>query len=483
MIFFFESLKDIWFSQELWAISYAIGLGFAIMAIYRTRTSQGAIAWSVALISFPFIAVPLYLVFGRRSFKGYLRARQINDKSLEGVRKELLSAKTELPFKFDASGAGLEVFEKIASSVFYKNADAKLLIDGEATFGAMMAAIENAKHYVLFQFYILRDDCLGRQFKNLLIKKARAGVRVYVLYDAIGSNDLKRRYLRHMQRAGVEIASFYSTKKFWPPQRFQVNFRNHRKIVVVDGERVFIGGHNIGDEYLSRDKKFGLWRDTHVQIDGPSALVAQVSFLEDWHWSTGKLPIVRWEVSKRQTKTPVLVIPTGPNLVPEGCSLFFIQAITQAKTRVWIATPYFVPDEQVVTALHLAVMRGVDVRIILTKKSDALVCTLATYSLLPDVIPFGVKTFFYEKGFAHQKVILIDDDLAGIGSANFDNRSFRLNFEITALVYDRGFATSVEQMLLIDLRNSRPASTQDLYEKPFWFRFACRVARMFAPVL
>jgi cardiolipin synthase len=483
MLLTFANFKDVWFSTELWAFSYSIGLFCAIVAIYRTRTSQGAVAWAVALISFPIITVPLYLVFGRRSFRGYLRARQINDRSLESARSELLSAKTQLPFQLGPSVDHLKVFETIAGTTFLKNNAVRLLINGEQTFDAMTAAIEDAKHYVLFQFYILRDDKLGQKFKELLIKKVEQGVRVYVLYDAIGSNDLGRRYVKELVAAGVEIASFYSTKKWWPPQRFQVNFRNHRKIVIVDGTRVFLGGHNVGDEYLSQDPNVGFWRDTHMEIDGPSALVAQVSFLEDWHWSTDKLPDLRWEAEARGVKVPVLILATGPNLVPEGCSLFFIQAIGIARQRLWIATPYFVPDEQVVSALQLAVMRGVDVKIIITRKTDALVCSLATYSLLEDVIPYGVKTYFYEKGFAHQKVMLVDDDLAAIGSANFDNRSFRLNFEITGFVFDRDFAAEVANMLEEDLANSVLVSMETLTSKPFWFRFACRVARLFAPIL
>jgi cardiolipin synthase len=277
--------------------------------------------------------------------------------------------------------------------------------------------------------------------------------------------------------------SSFNTRK-GRANRFQVNFRNHRKIVVVDGQEAWVGGHNVGDEYLGRDPKVGHWRDTHVRVVGPAAQTLQVSFLEDWHWATDTFLDLNWEPLPAPSGRSVaaLALPSGPADDLETCTLFFIGAIQSANDRLWIASPYFVPDEQFITALQLAALRGVDVRIIVPANTDDLLANLSQWSYLEELETVGIRVFRHEKGFMHQKVLLVDDDFATVGTANFDNRSFRLNFEITLVVVDREFNEAVAQMLEADIADSRLATAGDFQAKPCWFRFAARLARLTAPI-
>jgi cardiolipin synthase len=324
---------------------------------------------------------------------------------------------------------------------------------------------------------------LGRRLQRLLIEKAREGVRVYFLYDEVGSHKLPRSYIRALREAGVEAYDFHTRQG--PRNRFQINFRNHRKVVVVDGRAGWIGGHNVGDEYLGRSEKFGRWRDTHLRIEGPAVLAAQLAFVEDWNWASGRLPEVSWtpHPAPDGSDASVLILPTGPADQFESAALMFTHAINTARERIWITSPYFVPDEGTMGALQLAALRGVEVRVLIPDEPDHLLVYLAAFTYFDEALGAGVEVFKYQEGFLHQKVVLIDDAAAAVGTANFDNRSFRLNFEITALVGDSTFVGEVEEMLEADFAASRPVGPEEFSSRPFWFRLAARVARLTSPVL
>ena len=356
-----------------------------------------------------------------------------------------------------------------------------LLIDGETTFASIFAGIDAAEEYVLVQFFIVKDDELGRDLQARLIAKAREGIRVFFLYDEIGSYKLPKRYLDELREAGVEVSPFHSRKGH--RNRFQINFRNHRKIVVVDGHTAWIGGHNVGDEYLGKGD-LGDWRDTHLKIDGPAAVAAQLSFFEDWHWATDSVPAFNWTPQHiAEDGVDVLVMPTGPADELETAGLMFVHAINSAQRRIWIASPYFVPDEAVMASLQLAGLRGVDVRILIPDEPDHLLVYLAAFSYFDQAGSTGVRFYRYTEGFLHQKTMLIDDNVSAIGTANLDNRSFRLNFEITAFAADDDFAAEVEQMLLEDFERSHLMRPSDYDERGFWFKLAVRLARLTSPIL
>ena len=329
--------------KRIWKRSWVLGLAVLIMhilgftssihAVMSTRTSQGAIAWVISLNTFPYVAVPAYWVFGRSKFQGYVTARHADDEELRQVLQNLPSSVDSFRVDLAAEHPDAEALEKLAKMPFGSGNDAELLIDGEATFNSIFEGIRRAQDYVLVQFFIVKDDGLGRALKAELIAKASQGVRVYFLYDEIGSHKLPKSYLRELRSAGAEAFSFHTTKG--PRNRFQINFRNHRKIVVVDGRTAWIGGHNVGDEYMGSDPKFGRWRDTHVKITGPIALGAQLSFLEDWYWATHTIPELSWQpVASDSADLDVLIIPSGPADTLETAGLMFLHAITAAQRRV-----------------------------------------------------------------------------------------------------------------------------------------------------
>ncbi len=460
-----------------------LGIVTAVHAVMSVRTSQGAIAWIFPLVLFPLITLPLYWIFGRNKFQGYFVARREGETA---VQKSVTEGIREFRKRFPASLSEAEsrflVCEKLAGFPFSSGNSVELLIDGQQTFDAIFAGIDSAKDYVLAEFFIIHDDQLGREFKNRLITKARQGVKVLLLYDEIGCHKLRRRYLAELTDAGVHVRKFHSTRGFY--NRFQLNFRNHRKIVVVDGHQAYVGGLNVGDEYMGRGKKFGLWRDTHVSLRGPAVAGVQLAFAEDWHWATSETDLqLNWEMERSEGHhCNVVVLPTGPADELESCGLFFTHIIHAARQRVWIASPYFVPTDEVVKALKIAALRDVDVRILLPAKADHLLVYLSSFSFVAESEPAGVKFFRYQPGFLHQKVVLVDDDFAAVGTANLDNRSFRLNFEITIGVADIEFAAKVERMLAKDFANSQLETGEAFRRRPFWFRFAVRLARLMAPV-
>ena len=459
-----------------------LGILSAVRAVMDVRTSQGAIAWAVALIAFPYLALPLFWIFGKRKFEGYVLQRRGALSEASPVARQVFQDLTDRDLLVRMDHMRNLPFERLAKLPFTTGNDAELLVNGEATFASIFAGIEGARQYVLVQFYILRDDGIGRELQKRLLERAAAGVRVYVLYDEIGSHDLSKDYVRRMEAAGIEVRSFHTVGG--RANRFQINFRNHRKIVVVDGREAWVGGLNVGDEYLGRSAKFGFWRDTHLHVWGPAVLAVQVAYLEDWHWAADELLALQWDPRPSPTgaRRPVLALPSGPADELETCTLFFVAAINAATSRLWIATPYFVPDEQFITAVQLAALRGVDVRILVPKNNDNLLAGLSIWSYLDDLEKVGVNFYRYRRGFMHQKVTLIDDRYSTIGTANFDNRSFRLNFEITMGIADEELASQVRAMLEADFAEAERITGSDLRARSFAFRFAVRAARLASPV-
>lgn len=452
----------------------------SIRAIMEVRTSQGAIAWAVSLNTFPVIALPAYWVLGRSKFSGYVNVRRSDLMKSEPLLQALEAdlEKSGLTSAFNRDQARL--LENIAKLPFTTGNKASLLIDGEATFNAILERIASAKHYVLVQFYILRDDDLGRRLQDALIERAKQGVKCYVVYDEVGYKPGPA-YHQAFKDAGITCAPFNTRQG--EANRFQINFRNHRKIVVVDGRSAFVGGHNVGDEYLGKHPTLSPWRDTHVEVSGPVVQCVQLSFAEDWYWATGEiLDQLDWTTKRVEDGTAVaLCLPSGPADEFETATLFFLHAINRAQKRLWIASPYFVPDEQIVSALQSAALRGVDVQILIPQNPDNWMVMYSAFSYLPELEKAGIQVSRYQPGFMHQKVMLVDD-AATIGTANFDNRSFRLNFEVTMVIVDPALTRDVEAMLLADFARSKPLHVNELTDASFFFRLKVRICRLMSPL-
>ncbi len=470
------------------AFSYVAGLLHAAHAVMTARSPEGAIAWALSLVFIPVLSVPMYWIFGRNKFEDYAEVMretfEINRKSLESVQKAISSCSGSEPPGLSSQSRSL--LESIAIHPFTGGNSLKLLLDGEAAFKSIFEAIDSARECILVEYYIFRCDAIGTEFRDRLIAKAREGVRVHFIYDEFGSGSLPDPFVEAMRAAGIEVSEFGAPKRAWGHLR--LNFRNHRKIVVVDGRTAFLGGMNVGDEYLSRDPEMGLWHDAHLRIEGPAALAVQAAFLEDHEWASDEEappPSVSWtpHLLPASEGEHVLILPTGPADTLESCSLFFMEAICSAQRRLWIATPYFVPDDAITKALQLAACRGVDVRIMIPKRSDNLLVKLAGLSYLEDMDMPDIQTLRYCRGFMHKKAILVDDKLAAVGTANLDNRSFRLNFEIGALVAGESFAKELEAMFLEDFRHCSRLRYEDYLRRSWAFKVCCQAARLLSPVL
>ena len=470
-------LKDLTLIGLLLLVAEVFGLLLAARAIMRARSSQAAIAWSLSLIMMPLVAIPLFLLFGRSRFQGYVEALRQAESQVEepaaAWRARMQAHQATLPDEL----AGIQALTKRLNGLSFTGGNRiELLVDGEATYGAMLEAIASARTYVLVQFYIVRDDGIGRRLRDALIDKVKSGVRVCFLYDEIGSVKLPDSYIEPMRQAGIEVSGFKTTRG--RGNRFQINFRNHRKLLVVDGRVGFIGGLNLGDEYLK-------YRDTHVRLEGPAAQKIQVVFLQDWYWAVRAIPEVSDEIASATDDdgTAVGIVGTGPADTLNDCSAVYLTLAQTARERLWIASPYFVPDEIMVRALQAAALRGVDVRVLLPDKADQRFVEAASFTYYCDMLDFGVRLFRYQNRFMHQKIILVDDLVAGVGTVNLDNRSLYLNFEATALVADRDFAGRIAAMLENDFAHSVAVEVAHFTRRPLLFRIRARVARLASPLL
>lgn len=474
-------------------VVYTAGVLTAVDAVMNSRTPQGATAWVFALATLPLAALPLYWALGRFKFTDYLETLRDLDTEiadgLEAAREGPLQpfllddAPLEAAERGEARDAGeMRAFDAMATLPFTRGNDAELLVDGEATFEALFAAIDAAERYVLTQFYIVRDDDLGQRYKRHLIEAARRGVEVRFLYDTVGSLKLSRRYRRELEDAGVCLCPFTGPRNWL--RKVRLNFRNHRKITVVDGRVGFVGGLNVGCEYLGATEDFPHWRDTHLRVRGPIVQGLQLSFVRDWYYGTReRVEGLEFEPEAAPADRTALVLASGPADELETCGLLYAHAIESAEDRVWIASPYFVPDGRVLGALQLAALRGVDVRVLMPRTSDSVLFKYVPYAYLPEVERAGVEVWLYEPGFMHQKVALVDRDFAVVGTANFDNRSFRLNFEATVVARDEAVCDDVAAMLERDFERATRITQADLEAKSFGFRFAANLTQLLAPVL
>lgn len=471
-----------WLILALLAGFYLAGILSAISAVMNSRTSQGAIAWSLSMLTFPFLAVPAYWVFGRSKFKGVIEAYNEQSEEIDAL---VVRAREQLDDRVscqDMEDPYYATLARLCGSRPTTGNQLELLINGEATFASLLAGIEAASTYVLVQFYTIRDDELGRQLRDLLVQKAQQGLTVCLLYDEIGSLPLPGAYLKPLKKAGAQVSGFRATRGWL--NRFQLNFRNHRKIVVTDGRAGWVGGHNVGDAYLGKNERLSPWRDTHVRIQGPMVQQLQAVFVADWYWAKRDLPELEWqpEISGQPGVTG-MIVATAPTQSLETASLMFVHLLDHARHRVWISAPYFVPDGAVMAALQLAALRGVDVRIVVPGTTDNRTVRLAGFHFMMKLAGLGIRFYEYQNGMLHSKTLLVDDKVCGVGTANFDNRSFRLNFEVTSLFKDDQLADEMEKMFEQDFAHSTELDEDSLKNRPFLWRLVVSVTRLAAPLL
>jgi cardiolipin synthase len=468
-----------WLWGFFWFLVEVLGIFLALRAVLIARTPQSAIGWAIALVVVPILAIPFFLVFGESRFSGYTRAGTGNCSRLDGALRA-----TARHLDIHRSGIaehwtdGFRIAENLSGLPATGGNAVRLLVDGDATFDAIFRAIDAARESVWVQFFIIRDDGIGRALGERLLAAAARGVECLVMYDQVGSKALPQSWRDRLVTGGVQVQPFVTNRQHG--RHFQINFRNHRKLVIADGRVAFVGGLNVGDEYMGRSKTFGPWRDTHMRIEGPSVAGFQVPFLEDWNYATKSLP--RFGLRSQPAGGAVVFpVASGPAEEWGVCAAVFLSVIQDAQKRLWLASPYFVPSSPLLYDICHAALRGVDVRIILPRMADHILPWLSAFTYYPRLRAAGVKVWRYQPGFMHQKVLLADDDFALVGSINLDYRSFMLNFELSAAVQDRTFAADVEKMFLADFDRSLPEDLRKFEDGSLAFRLKCRAAALMSP--
>lgn len=460
-------------------VIYGLAAVCAVREVMYSRTSQGSIAWLLSLALMPFPTTILYLIIGWKLFDDYAAVQSHSGRPSRIARAHQMSLVDE------EANEKWRVLAGVAQMPFLAGNSAELLIDGKATFASIFDGISRAQKIIYAQFYIIRDDRLGRQFADLLIERAKAGVEVYLLYDDVGCFWLPGSYIRRLTDAGVRVSAFnrrHKMLRLFGPAR--LNYRNHRKLVLIDGSEAWIGGANIGIEYMGEDPRFGPWRDTHVHVAGAAAVSCAVMFREDWEWATGeelKRPLA--EPPGRPGDQSILVMPSGPADRIEECAIAFSEVISRARKRLWLVSPYFVPDIDMQTALYAAALRGVDVRVLIPERPDHMLVWMASLAHAGHMLAHDVMIYRYPEGFLHEKIILMDDEIAGVGTVNFDNRSFSINFEVTLWFTGRQMIEDVTKMLEVDFAAATPFTAEDRQAVPVWRRFVGEAARLFSPIL
>ncbi|WP_010097669.1 cardiolipin synthase [Ornithinibacillus scapharcae] len=465
---------------------FNIALGLSIVFLER-KDASATWAWLMVLLFIPVIGFFLYLIFGRR-----LSGKRI----FTWDAKSKLGVKTIVQSQLRAIENNEFIFQDLEEfkDLYYlhlRNDDAILTQDnqvdvyvsGEKKFAALLEDIERATDHIHLLYYIIRHDELGQQIANVLMKKAAEGVEVRVLYDALGTRYLRPSYLRKLRKAGVELEAFFPS--FIPKINFKINYRNHRKLAIIDGKVGYIGGFNIGDEYLGKSKKFGYWRDTHLRICGAAVQSMQTRFILDWNQAS-KHDIVydeRYYNSVPCGNAGVQIVSSGPDSDWEQIKNGYIKMIMSAKEYVYIQTPYFIPDESLRDALRIAALSGVDVKIMIPNKPDHPFVYWATLSYAGDMLEAGAEVYIYQRGFLHSKTIVVDGKIASVGTANIDVRSFRLNFEVNAFLYNRQLATQLLHAFNKDVEYSTQM-TQKLYKKrSIGIRIKESISRLISPIL
>ncbi|HDC5213254.1 TPA: cardiolipin synthase [Staphylococcus aureus] len=472
--------------------AFILNLLFAFTIIFMERRSANSIwAWLLVLVFLPLFGFILYLLLGRQIQRDQIfKIDKEDKKGLELIVDEQLAAlKNE---NFSNSNYQIVKFKEMIQMLLYNNAaflttdnDLNVYTDGQEKFDDLIQDIRNATDYIHFQYYIIQNDELGRTILNELGKKAEQGVEVKILYDDMGSRGLRKKGLRPFRNKGGHAEAFFPSKL--PLINLRMNNRNHRKIVVIDGQIGYVGGFNVGDEYLGKSKKFGYWRDTHLRIVGDAVNALQLRFILDWNSQA-----TRDHISYDDRYFPdvnsggtigVQIASSGPDEEWEQIKYGYLKMISTAKKSIYIQSPYFIPDQAFLDSIKIAALGGVDVNIMIPNKPDHPFVFWATLKNAASLLDAGVKVFHYDNGFLHSKTLVIDDEIASVGTANMDHRSFTLNFEVNAFIYDQQIAKKLKQAFIDDLAVSSELTKARYANRSLWIKFKEGISQLLSPIL
>ncbi|MCK8617229.1 cardiolipin synthase [Fructobacillus sp. M158] len=481
---------------DLWTIIVTLNTILAVLTVFREpRDIAATWAWILLLIFLPVFGFVLYSFAGRKlpakrlfAFQGQ-DASAIDQKIQQRIKAAPGATNKERVAELPRSARSLvTMFQRINQTPLASNNEVQVLTSGRDFFERLKRSLRQAEGSINLEFYTFYSDDLGHEILDLLVERAQAGVEVHVLYDSLGSAGTTARFFAPLRAAGGHAAPFL--KRRFNLINFQLNFRDHRKIVVVDGRVGYVGGFNIGDQYLGRKKKFGHWRDTHLKIQGSAVYDLQEHFLLDWNASVLKAPM---DVTADRYfpalsdqpagRTDLQIVTSGPDSDDEQIKMGYIRLIQLAKKRCWIQTPYLIPDDSTIDALRIAANSGVDVRIMVPCMPDHMFVYRATQYFASQLVKDGIKIYYYQNGFLHAKTMVVDDQLASVGSANFDFRSFKLNFEVNAFLYDQSVTGQLAATYEKDIEQSSLQSEESFRRQSRWLRFKQVASRLLAPIL
>ncbi|QCR33988.1 cardiolipin synthase [Lysinibacillus sp. SGAir0095] len=468
-----------------------VNIILAIMVIFLERKDPSSTwAWTLVLFFLPLAGFILYLLLGRPMRKKHLfRWEGQKDIGIDKLISYQIEALEEnsLDFRFDEVGKYKTLIHmnlKTSDSVLTQDNHIQLYDDGAEKFEALLEDIEHAKDHIHVQYYIFKLDNLGKRIYTALLKKAQQGVKVRILYDEMGSRGLKKRHFKPLLKLGGEVEVFFPS--IFPLINPRLNFRNHRKIVIVDGRIGYIGGFNVGDEYLGLNKRFGYWRDTHLRIEGSSVHPLQTRFLLDWNqasdnninYSERYFPAI-----PKKGDIAMQIVSSGPDTEFPAIKNGYLKLLMSAKRYIYIQTPYFIPDNSFLNAIEIAALSGIDVRIMIPNKPDHMFVYWATYSYVGQLLRAGAKIYIYEKGFIHAKTIVIDDEASTVGTANIDVRSFSLNFEVNAFIYDRTLSHELAEIFEKDIFDCTELTIEKYENRSGIIKFKESISRLLTPIL
>jgi cardiolipin synthase len=470
-----------------WIMGAINGAGALIILHFERRNPRAAVLWLLFLFLIPAFGLILYFLFGRAMHRTRRRYRTKEAADRRGLENLTRMAAADHPAMEEGMSSYLSLVQMLDVNLSRLTGgnQVTLINTGEDKFRLLFEDLERAKDHIHAEYYIVRDDDLGNRFLDMLVEKAGEGVSVRLLVDGVGTQ-LPLKKVEELRTKGVDVLLFFPPViRSFPAFNLRLNHRNHRKIVVVDGAVGYLGGYNVGDEYLGK-QRMGRWRDTHLRVLGPAVLDLQARFLLDWDFSTSR----SLEITPRffpALPSPgtgaVQIVSSGPDKRDDLVKEVYLKMIASAQRSVHIQTPYFVPDGSVMDALRVASLSGVDVRIMVPRLRDHPLVHWANLAYLGELIESGVRAYLFEDGFLHSKTIVVDGAIASIGSANWDIRSFELNFETNAVVYCHKVAAAQDQAFFEDLKSCREWTLADHLSRSSSVKLRCSLARVFTPLL
>ncbi|MGQ8338070.1 cardiolipin synthase [Sunxiuqinia sp. A32] len=487
----FSFLSDIWEYLPLvvTGVYFLTVVVIAVVIVHENRNPVKTISWVLVLVLLPIAGIIFYLFFGqeyrkrkmfsRKGLKNLERLRKLTQEQLNRLPQNELNLNEALLDKHHL----MKLLLSSSNALLTNNNEVTILKNGREAFPAIFRALEEAKHHIHLEYYIVEDDQLGRQLHDILFRKAKQGVEVRFIYDDVGSWQLPRKYIRSLRSVGVKIDCFMKVR--FPMLTSRANYRNHRKIVVVDGTVAFTGGLNIADRYLNGTKRLLHWRDTHVMLKGSAATSLQVIFMADWFFvSKEVLQGSKYFKNLEQGGGKLVqMVSSGPDSDWESIGQAYFSAIASAKERVYINTPYLIPTAEIIFAMKTAALGGIDIRILLPTKSDAITPKWSTDSYVEELLEAGVKIYFYKNGFNHGKFMIVDGVFSSVGTANFDFRSLETNFEVNAMIYDEETASILESQFLDDLESSEEVVLEEWRHRHWLRKTKESFARLLSPML